>query len=229
MLQDSDDVFRAWLLTSIVPWGKIPIESGAQLSAKKTLSPASLAVREGIKADNKISKMVNDCTLSLVDAKAMKEKVNAAFTSLESPRKRKEVSIGREVHGQLLRGWGSHWRCVVLFALLVEVSETQNDSGKVDQAVVRKYLPSLEAMEISRQYALWMSELRSLDLLNVDKLVPIVKGDQICEALGNIKKGSWLKEALDIAMEWQLRNPHETDPSGGITEVLQRKHELEFA
>lgn len=64
-----------------------------------------------------------------------------------------------------------------------------------------------------------MRYLETLNLLDVDKLVPLVKGDQICKALGDIKKGSWLKQALDIAMEWQLRHPLESNPSGGVEEV----------
>ncbi len=76
-----------------------------------------------------------------------------------------------------------------------------------------------EKADLVEEYARWMSHLESLDLLDVDKLVPLVKGDQLSKALGGIKKGPWLKQALDIAMEWQLRNPLETDPSGGVEEV----------
>ena len=76
-----------------------------------------------------------------------------------------------------------------------------------------------EIYDIFKEYADWMCALKSLDLLDIDKLVPLVRGDQLCQALGGIKSGAWLKPALDIAMEWQLRNPKETDPSGGVAEV----------
>ena len=71
-----------------------------------------------------------------------------------------------------------------------------------------------------------MFALRSLNLLDVDKLTPLVKGDQLCQALGGIKSGPWLKRALDMTMEWQLRNPDQTDPAGGISEVVERRKEL---
>ena len=64
-----------------------------------------------------------------------------------------------------------------------------------------------------------MFALESLDLLDVDKLVPLVRGDQLCQAFGGIKSGAWLKPALTIAMQWQLRNPKVTDPSDGVAEV----------
>ena len=54
-----------------------------------------------------------------------------------------------------------------------------------------------------------------------------MKGDQLLEALGqNIKKGPWMAKAMEIAMEWQLRNPDRTDPTGAIAEVKARKEEL---
>ena len=77
-------------------------------------------------------------------------------------------------------------------------------------------------------YARWLSNLEALNLLDVDLLKPIVNGNQLSEALG-IKNGLWTKRALDIAMEWQLRNPEETDPAGGIAEVVERKWELGIA
>ena len=77
-------------------------------------------------------------------------------------------------------------------------------------------------------YACWLSNLQTLDLLDVDRLKPIVNGNQLSNALG-IKSGPWMKKALDIAMEWQLRNPEDTDPAGGITEVVERKSELGIA
>jgi len=76
-----------------------------------------------------------------------------------------------------------------------------------------------------QQYASWLSELQSLDLLDVDHLKPLVNGNQLSQALG-VKSGPWMKKALDIAMDWQLRNPDETDPAGGIAEVKERKKEL---
>lgn len=69
-----------------------------------------------------------------------------------------------------------------------------------------------------------MSKLQSLNLLNVDTLKPLVNGKHLSQALG--PSGPWMKKALDIAMEWQLRNPEQTDAAGGIVEVVARKREL---
>ena len=86
----------------------------------------------------------------------------------------------------------------------------------------------VEKESVLADYACWLSNLQALDLLHVDRLKPIVNGNQLSEALGT-KSGPWMKKALDIAMEWQLRNPEETDPAGGIAEVVERKGELGIA
>lgn len=86
----------------------------------------------------------------------------------------------------------------------------------------------VEKQNVLDGYACWLSNLQMLDLLDVDRLKPIVNGNQLSNALG-IKSGPWMKKALDIAMEWQLRNPEATDPAGGIAEVMERKGELGVA
>ena len=89
-------------------------------------------------------------------------------------------------------------------------------------------LTLVEKQTVLDDYACWLSRLQALDLLDVDRLKPIVSGNQLSKALGT-KSGPWMKKALDIAMEWQLRNPEETDPVGGIAEVVERKRELDIA
>ena len=82
-----------------------------------------------------------------------------------------------------------------------------------------------EWQDISDSYAAWLQKVESLDLLEVFDLKPIVNGTKLCEALGQ-KGGVWTKDALNMVIDWQLRNPSEVAPSGAIAEVLERKSEL---
>ncbi|KAK4694816.1 hypothetical protein P7C71_g2820, partial [Lecanoromycetidae sp. Uapishka_2] len=116
----------------------------------------------------------------------------------------------RVAQGQAIRSWGSRWRSSVMYAILVEISEAV----------------SVQEQNIFADYASWLSKIRDLNLLDVDKEKPIVNGKQLLDALGKPKAGPWMKKATDIAMEWQLRNPEETCPEGGIAEVMKRKEEL---
>ena len=87
----------------------------------------------------------------------------------------------------------------------------------------RKYRLTASEIEILLNgYAVWLLRLRALDLLDVSSLKPIVNGTHLSKALG-IKSGPWMREALEIAMAWQLRYPKETDPAGAIAEVLEWK------
>ena len=52
-----------------------------------------------------------------------------------------------------------------------------------------------------------------------------MNGNELCEILGH-KRGRWIKDAQDIVIDWQLRNPTEVSPDGAIAEVLERKGEL---
>lgn len=73
-------------------------------------------------------------------------------------------------------------------------------------------------------YATWISTIKELGLLDAPSLKPIVNGKQLCDAFG-AKNGPWLKKALDFVIEWQLRNPDETDAGAAIEEVKRRKKE----
>lgn len=55
----------------------------------------------------------------------------------------------------------------------------------------------------------------------------MLDGKQLAKALA-IKPGPWMKDALDVVMAWQLRNPGQKDTEGAIEEV--KKHgELAFS
>lgn len=78
---------------------------------------------------------------------------------------------------------------------------------------------------LCRDYALWLSELRKLNLLDVYLLKPLVDGNELSAALGT-KSGPWLKRALDMSIEWQLRNPDEAEKRDCLEEIIRRKKEL---
>ena len=74
-------------------------------------------------------------------------------------------------------------------------------------------------------YAAWLSNITRLGLLDIHQLKPMVSGDLVSKRLG-IKPGPWMKNALDMALSWQIRNPDETSPEGCIQEIIQRRKEL---
>lgn len=52
---------------------------------------------------------------------------------------------------------------------------------------------------------------------------PLIDGKQLAKALST-PPGPWMKDALDVVMAWQLRNPGITDPSVAVEEVRAKQH-----
>jgi tRNA nucleotidyltransferase (CCA-adding enzyme) len=71
-----------------------------------------------------------------------------------------------------------------------------------------------------------LKHLETLDILDADTFKPLLKGTDLAKAM-NLKPGPWMKDALEVVMAWQLRNPNITDPTEAIEEVKKtRKGEL---
>lgn len=63
-----------------------------------------------------------------------------------------------------------------------------------------------------------------MEILDVDAFKPLLKGTDLAKAL-NTKPGPWMRDALDIVMAWQLRNPDATDPAEAIEAVKASRSE----
>ena len=59
----------------------------------------------------------------------------------------------------------------------------------------------------------------------MDTLKPLVNGKMVADAL-RVRPGPWTGRALEIIIEWQLRNPNEQDKDKAIAEVQARQGEL---
>lgn len=219
---DAEEVYLAWMLCCFVPWAQTKTGTSNPPISKFPKTVAAIAAREGIKADNNITKLVEEAVLYFPDVVIMKgDTIN-----------QNRSSTFRELHGRAIRQWGPHWRSIVIFALLIQIAQTQNQSGAsqalvTERNVVDSYLKYAGRQDLLDSYAAWLSGLAHLDLLNVHQMKPIINGKQICAALA-AKPGPWTKQALDIALGWQLRNPDETSPNGCLEEVLRRKNELDL-
>ena len=76
-------------------------------------------------------------------------------------------------------------------------------------------------------YTSWLSQIESLQLLEVCSLKPLANGTDLQNALG-ANPGKWTKIATDMVIEWQLLNPEESDPEKAVAEVQRRKGELDL-
>lgn len=229
LFRDSQDKFLAWILVCFTPWARETAPPPLKKASKPPPTLAGIVVREGLKLDNKICKLVDDAVRRLPKVSSMRKAFVPHDRNDQTVQGDLKADLGREVHGQFLRSMGTSWRSVVTFAIMLEVSEAQNETGEgfaqshiCSEPAANK---SSERRTLLHQYAAWMRILQSLDLLEVDKLAPLIKGDQLCKAL-DLKPGPWMQKALTLALEWQLRNPAATDTTVGIVEVVERKEEF---
>jgi len=141
LLRDAVEEYRAWLLCALVPWARKPQGKPEKAGGKTPPSPACLAAREGIKAENKILKMVEDAVVNLQDIIDKKNEGADLPQSTDLPQKRKHATLemeNRVRQGKAIRFWGTNWRSSVIYALLVEVLES-GESGKCTIFIDRRH------------------------------------------------------------------------------------------
>lgn len=191
--EESDEQYLAWVCTAVIPWADAPKVPPPKKN-RQPLHAAYLVAQEGLKAPNRVCDVI---AASLNNYEAISHLVGEC----QKPHKGAESPAHREILGMALRSWGRTWRTQVFFSLLHEVVYgSQTIEG------------------VLHQYAKFLNRITELNLLDVVNLKPLVNGTQLAKAL-EVKPGPWMKDALDVVLAWQLRNPEFTDPTDAIEEV----------
>lgn len=131
LIRNKDDLFLGWVLSCFVPWARVSPKLAEESSSKRPLSSAFLAAREGIKADHKICKLIDDAVSHMTSVIEIKDATDSGNETGVPSLKRKKSMVSREEQGRRIRSWGSHWRSIVLYALLTQTSETDNPTGEI--------------------------------------------------------------------------------------------------
>lgn len=209
LVRSPDAQYLAWILAALVPWTTVPQTQSVKSKGKPSLPLGAMVAREGIKADNKI------CNVASGAFKQYKQIIKLKDDIIQ----KEPYTNERDTVGMTIRRWdsqGGSWRVQALFALLVE-------------AMDRKDLQSYPVYEkLWSEWQAFIDHLEQLNLLDVANLKGIITGTELSRGLGGIKAGPWMKGALDVCMEWQLRNPDITDTQGAIDEVKRRAEELKI-
>ncbi|CAK7198168.1 CCA tRNA nucleotidyltransferase, mitochondrial [Sporothrix eucalyptigena] len=228
LVRTEEAQYFAWVLAAIVPWAQVapppppppppaPAKgkgkgNAGNVPSKPPPAPVVLALREGIRAPNKLCDVV---------AGAYKHRDEILDLKLAVLDKKEPDIHERDRFGMAIRSWearGSNWRLQVLFALLFEVMALAQTAAPES--------PSPTQVEsLLRDWQTFLDHLEALDVMDAPHIKRLLDGKQVAAALG-IKPGKWMTAAMDMCMAWQLRNPEETDPAGAIEEVRQRKDEV---
>lgn len=176
----------SWLLAVYVPW----YSHGSKR--------ATQAAREGIRATNTMSKVLDDAISS-------RQAIDTAVQQVE------RGTATRGSVGMLLRGLKAQWRSHVLYALLCDAADGS--------------LPLAQQQERYQKFVEYLTEQRLEEAHLVDRTL-VLKGNEIKEALGVEKAGPWLKMAVDMVAEWQLDHEGTATKEGAIEMVRARRAEL---
>jgi len=130
LVASSHDAYLAWLLCALTPWAKLEDPVKGTSNAKKNLPMAAAVSREGLKGDNKSISVIKDVVLHYAEVIASKDTLASEFRSLPTSTKRKQPALSREGLGMAMRRWGPHWRSTVIFAMLLESMDMDENRGK---------------------------------------------------------------------------------------------------
>ncbi|KAK4494397.1 hypothetical protein PRZ48_014695 [Zasmidium cellare] len=204
LARDKDERFLAWHLAAIIPYRDAPQPEPSEPGRKPPPPIAVTVAREGVKATNKTSDVINAAIRNQAEISNFVDKVSE---KKRRPDKKVEGEdpAARDVLGMAIRKWGGSWRSQVMYSLLVDIA---NDRERVES--------------IERKYTTFLEHIHSLSLLEVITLKPLLDGKALAKAIGT-PPGPWMKDALDVVMAWQLRNPDITDPQQAIEEVKTQR------
>ncbi|CAN9208447.1 unnamed protein product [Alternaria sp. RS040] len=199
LLRNEEEKYLAWICATMMPWVDAPTIPH-QKPLQRPYFAAYLVAREGFKAPNKICDVIAS---SLSNSEEIRSVVAQCAKGLGRPDTINPTNdaTARDTLGMAIRRWGSTWRTQVFFNLVYEIV-----LGRVSRD------------DLLRSYQSFLDRIVELKLLDVDTFRPLLKGTDLAKALGT-KPGPWMKDALDVVMAWQLRNPNVTDSTAAIEAV----------
>ena len=182
-LRPKEEQSLSWFLAAYVPW----CSYGKQ---------AVTAAREGIKATNSMSKILDDAIRSRPQL--------AKGVALVTDGKPTRGKIG-----MLLRASKDAWRAHVLYSLLCDIVDDD-----IEGQILRY-----------QSFLSFVHEQGLEDAAGIDKKL-VLKGNEIKNALGVEKQGPWIKNAVDMVAEWQFDNEDAATKEGATEMIKGRKEEL---
>lgn len=208
-----EDAYVAWNLAALCPWMRIDRLPGPAPKGKYV--PASaLVAREAFKATNKVSNAVAASQSHLAEILDLKQEVIAG-----GPVAKQRDQLGMKI--RYLNASGL-WKLQILNALLVEAT-TEMPAWEI--AGSRGEEASQRQAAFLLGWQKFLDHLLDMDVWDVCGMKGLINGQELATELGT-KPGRWTGRALEMCMEWQLRNPGVHSRDGAIHEVRLRADEL---
>ncbi|KAL2070394.1 hypothetical protein VTL71DRAFT_13420 [Oculimacula yallundae] len=205
LVRSDDAKYLSWILAAITPWSQLPLPEAPKPGGKPPPPSGTMVAREGLKCENKTCNVVTGAFRHREEITALKDAIVQKADGISR----------RDTVGMTIRKWdaqGGHWRLQALFALLVEALKRDSTSYEA----------------LFTEWQQFIDHLENMDIMDAPAERSIIDGKMLQKELGGIKPGVWMRPALDVVMEWQLRNPGVTNYEGALEEVRKRSEELKI-
>jgi tRNA nucleotidyltransferase (CCA-adding enzyme) len=170
--------------------------------------------REGIKLESKGCAVVTGAFRNRAAIIAAKDAVSSSEAWVQE----------RDKLGMRIREWGVNWKIHTLFALLVEAVMKQGES-RTSEPSSSESTPNDRYANLFAGWQGFIEHIEKMELMDVATEKYPLTGTLLSKSLG-AKTGEWMKRALDVCMEWQLRNPGSGNINEAVEEVRGRSDEL---
>ncbi|KAL1961126.1 hypothetical protein VTO42DRAFT_3071 [Malbranchea cinnamomea] len=197
LIRDDNGRYYAWMIAALTPWADV----SPQLPLKK-LSLSAAVARDSLRCDKKLMQI-------LTSTAQYYQTVSDVKTAFLNSQLGDSVPDIRWKISQYLRTVGKDcdWRYCILQAILMQI------------------MKGGDATNVCRDYEKLLLYIEEQNLLEVDSLKPFVDGSTVSKALGG-KKGPWIGKAMEMIVEWQVRNPGTQSIQEALDFVMRRKGEL---
>jgi hypothetical protein len=204
----------SWIMAALTPWARVP-DPPPKKAGGKTEPFGTEVAREGIKLPSKQCDVVTGAFRNCCEITKVKDAISNGEPWVSE----------RDKLGMTIRKWGPSWKLHALFALLVEA---MNHPPALDAQLVKamSFPPTFCDVRLLEGWQGFVDHVEKMDLMKVATEPLPLSGKVLLAALGNIKPGKWTANALNICMEWKLRNPDSTNIEEAIEEVKKRRVEL---
>ncbi|PGH03326.1 hypothetical protein AJ79_07404 [Helicocarpus griseus UAMH5409] len=201
LIRDDTDLYYAWFLAAVAPWTTVPDPTPSK-PTKPVTPRATTVARDSLCANNKACTIISAAS-----------KYHRMISDFESSFLNDKIAASpieaRVATGQFIRTLGQDWRSCFVLAMVLEAMQGQ------------------EADQVFGEYEKLLAYIERSDLLDAVALRPLINGRDIMNGLG-VKTGPWMGKAVEMVMEWQLRNPQETSKEAAMNEIIRRKDELDL-
>ncbi|KAK2745402.1 CCA tRNA nucleotidyltransferase, mitochondrial [Myotisia sp. PD_48] len=223
LARDSEEEFYAWIVTALSPWSRVTAKL-ADPMPKKPLPRSALVARDSIKCPNRIIAI-------LATASTHQQLIADIIGKFADGMLGSSLADTRWEFASLLRKLGSDWRPCFIQSMLIQIMEgKERDSGKLyrwflymppNSKTVPQILTCPLVLAVFKNFHNALRFLEQENLLGVVDLRPLINGHTIAKAL-NKTPGPWMANAMEIIVEWQIRNPDRTDVNEALEEVKKK-------